>query len=170
METAIELLFTLYREIRYSLNQRFELELVMSRLAGMRSYLSPKEVLHQIGKLRSELVEGKLPLGQQQVAGSDNDVPETEPPRSPQIREHAPPKNRFLKPPTNRSHRRHRTLFMKSRIPTRYHPKKARKPPKNSHAVVGQTEQAEGPRNLSQEEIQQTIDSLRKQSLPWFRH
>ncbi|ADK79248.1 DNA polymerase III subunit gamma/tau [Sediminispirochaeta smaragdinae] len=163
METAIELLFTLYREIRYSLNQRFELELVMSRLAGMRSYLSPKEVLHQIGKLRSELVEGKLPLGQQQVAGSDNDVPETEPPRSPQIREHAPPQEQVSQAADQSvSQKASNPVHEKSHSDSLSSEEGEEAPPKNSHAVVGQTEQAEGPRNLSQEEIQQTIDSLRK--------
>jgi DNA polymerase-3 subunit gamma/tau len=66
LETAIELLLTLYREIRYSLNQRFELELLLSRLAAMKSYLSPREVLQEIGSLRSELIRGDLPAAEAQ--------------------------------------------------------------------------------------------------------
>ncbi len=62
LETAIELLLRLYREIRYSLNQRFELELLLSRLAGMKSYLSPREILQEIDGLRNELIRGDLPL------------------------------------------------------------------------------------------------------------
>jgi DNA polymerase III subunit gamma/tau len=70
LETAIELLLTLYREIRYSLNQRFELELIMSRLAGLKSYLAPKDILKEIGRLRNELIRGELPLS---TAGGSGD-------------------------------------------------------------------------------------------------
>ncbi|WP_020611289.1 DNA polymerase III subunit gamma/tau [Sediminispirochaeta bajacaliforniensis] len=164
METAIELLLKLYREIRYSLNQRFELELVMSRLAGMRSYLSPKEVLHQIGKLRSELVEGKLPLDSQQAAGPDNDVPETEPPRSSQIREHAStPREQVPQDASQSASQKASNPVHEKRHQDSISPEEHEEAPQEAgHAVAEQTEQAGVPRNLSQEEIQQTIDSLRK--------
>jgi DNA polymerase-3 subunit gamma/tau len=60
LEKAIELLLTLYRNIRYSLNPRFELELVLSRLADLRDYLSASEISRGIGRMRQEILEGKF--------------------------------------------------------------------------------------------------------------
>ena len=61
LEQAINLLLELYRNIRYSLNQRFELELVLSRLCSLTSYLTPNEILARIRGLRSELTGGAVP-------------------------------------------------------------------------------------------------------------
>ncbi len=47
IEYALSLLLKLYRDIRYSLNQRFELELVISRLATLSSYISEKTILEK---------------------------------------------------------------------------------------------------------------------------
>ncbi|MCD6396386.1 MAG: DNA polymerase III subunit gamma/tau [Spirochaetaceae bacterium] len=55
IEQAIELLFQLYKDIRFSLNQRFELELVFSRLSTLSSYISPNEILKEINQIKSEL-------------------------------------------------------------------------------------------------------------------
>lgn len=81
LETAIELLLGLYREIRYSLNQRFELELVLSRLAGMKSYLSPREILQQINGLKSELIRGDLPITVSEETEETAPEPPSEPTR-----------------------------------------------------------------------------------------
>ncbi len=60
LEKAIELLLTLYRNIRYSLNPRFELELVLSRLAGLGDYITAGEISRGIARVRQEILEGKL--------------------------------------------------------------------------------------------------------------
>ncbi len=55
IEYALSLLLKLYRDIRYSLNQRFELELVISRLSTLDKYLSEKTILEKIRLLKDEL-------------------------------------------------------------------------------------------------------------------
>ena len=52
IEKAIELLLALYRNIRFSLNQRFELELVLTRLAHLDALISPSEVRDALRELR----------------------------------------------------------------------------------------------------------------------
>ncbi len=55
LEYAIEQLLILYRDIRYSLNQRFELELMLSKLSSLRDHLSSQELMAKIKQLRAEL-------------------------------------------------------------------------------------------------------------------
>jgi DNA polymerase III subunit gamma/tau len=52
IEKAIELLLALYRNIRFSLNQRFELELVLARLSQLDRLISPSEVRDALRELR----------------------------------------------------------------------------------------------------------------------
>ena len=59
VERALELLLGLYRAIRYSLNQRFDLDLTMSRLASLRDYLTPQEVLEEIRSIREAIAAGQ---------------------------------------------------------------------------------------------------------------
>jgi DNA polymerase-3 subunit gamma/tau len=56
IERAIELLLALYRNIRFSLNQRFELELTLSRLARLDSLITASEVREALAELRGELL------------------------------------------------------------------------------------------------------------------
>lgn len=56
MEKAIELLLTLYRNIRFSLNQRFELELVLARLADLDGLISPSELRDAIREMRAGIL------------------------------------------------------------------------------------------------------------------
>ncbi|HVP20049.1 MAG TPA: DNA polymerase III subunit gamma/tau [Spirochaetia bacterium] len=56
LERAIELLLSLYRNIRFSLNQRFELELTLSRLAQLDSLISTSEIREALTEIRGELV------------------------------------------------------------------------------------------------------------------
>ena len=56
IEKAIELLLALYRNIRFSLNQRFELELLLSRLAQLDRMIDPAEVRAALRKMRGELL------------------------------------------------------------------------------------------------------------------
>jgi DNA polymerase III subunit gamma/tau len=55
IEKGLELVFQLYRDLRYSLNQRFELELLLSRLSQLTSFIHQKELLGKIATLRREL-------------------------------------------------------------------------------------------------------------------
>lgn len=58
LEAAAEDAFSLYRDIRYSLNPRYELELFIGRLCSLTDRLGPSDVLERITTLRSELVSG----------------------------------------------------------------------------------------------------------------
>jgi DNA polymerase III subunit gamma/tau len=49
------MIFQLYKDVRYSLNQRFELELLLSRLVKLRSYFGAEELLGQLQKLKEQL-------------------------------------------------------------------------------------------------------------------
>jgi DNA polymerase-3 subunit gamma/tau len=58
VEHALELALSLYRSIRYSLNQRFDLELMLSKLSSLRDYLTPREILQGMQELRESMVAG----------------------------------------------------------------------------------------------------------------
>ncbi len=60
LEAALELFLKLYREVRYSLNPRFELELAISRLASLPHLSSPTSLVQKIVQLREELVSGAV--------------------------------------------------------------------------------------------------------------
>lgn len=62
VEQAIELLFKLYKDIRFSLNQRFELELMFSRLSSLKTYISPNEIFNRIEGIKSDLQNGSYPV------------------------------------------------------------------------------------------------------------
>lgn len=52
LEKGVDMLLELFRNLRYSLNPRFELELTVSRLSELPDYLSPREMLDEIARLR----------------------------------------------------------------------------------------------------------------------
>jgi len=56
IEKSVELLLALYRNIRFSLNQRFELELLVSRLARLDDMISPAEVRDALREMRGEIL------------------------------------------------------------------------------------------------------------------
>lgn len=56
IERALSLFLQLYRDIRYSLSPRFELELAMSRLSWLSSYVSPTEVKKAVDATRQALL------------------------------------------------------------------------------------------------------------------
>lgn len=62
LEAALELFLKLYRDIRYSLNPRFELELAISRLAGLPFIASPTALVRKIAQLRDELLSGSVKI------------------------------------------------------------------------------------------------------------
>lgn len=60
LETALGMFLQLFRDIRYSLNPRFELELAISRLNTLRYLASSTIVMEQLARLKNDLVQGKL--------------------------------------------------------------------------------------------------------------
>jgi DNA polymerase III gamma/tau subunit len=64
VEQAIELLFKLYKDIRFSLNQRFELELIFSRLSSLSTYISPNEILKKIDEMKKDIKSGAFSVEQ----------------------------------------------------------------------------------------------------------
>lgn len=61
IEEALKQLLQLFRNIRFSLNQRFELELVLSRLSILKEHIEEKEILEKIKQLRTEIMKGECP-------------------------------------------------------------------------------------------------------------
>jgi DNA polymerase-3 subunit gamma/tau len=77
MEQAIELLFKLYKDIRFSLNQRFEMELVFSRLSSLASYISPNDILKKIEGIKADLKSGQFSFEQNRdVLEPEEEIPE----------------------------------------------------------------------------------------------
>ncbi len=58
LERAISIFLQLYRDIRYSLSPRYELELAFSRLSWLSQYVSPAEVKSAIDKAKALLLSG----------------------------------------------------------------------------------------------------------------
>jgi len=61
LEHGLELTLELYRRMRYSLNERFELELLLSRLASLSDYISHEEIMRRLEELRSMGAGGTAP-------------------------------------------------------------------------------------------------------------
>ena len=80
LELAVEILLQLFRDIRFSLNQRFELELALSRLAGLRSYLTPGDMLAEIQSLREKLQAGDWGSPAGEIPGKEGETPQGPPP------------------------------------------------------------------------------------------
>ncbi len=59
IEFALTMLFESFRNIRYSLNQRFELELLISRLCSLNSYLTAEEMTQSLQELKNDIIAGK---------------------------------------------------------------------------------------------------------------
>ncbi len=57
-ERALSVFLQLYRDIRYSISPRYELELAFSRLCWLRQYVSPSEVKVAIDQARALLLQG----------------------------------------------------------------------------------------------------------------
>jgi DNA polymerase-3 subunit gamma/tau len=58
IEKAIELLLELHRNLRFSLQQRFDLELVLCQLASLQDLIDPAELLETIRALKADLFSG----------------------------------------------------------------------------------------------------------------
>ena len=57
IESALDYLLKLYRDIRFSLSQRFELELLISRLCSITKYFTNKELLGMIVNLKKDITK-----------------------------------------------------------------------------------------------------------------
>lgn len=60
IEAAIDLLLGLYRNLRFSLNPRFELELAISKLCSLPQAVTPGDLIRRIETLQSELINPSL--------------------------------------------------------------------------------------------------------------
>ena len=72
LERAISLFLQLFRDLRYSLSPRYELELAISRLCWLKDYVSAKEVKFAIDSARS-LLAGASPS---QALPQANNIPQ----------------------------------------------------------------------------------------------
>lgn len=61
LEHGVDLIFQLYKDIKYSVNPRFELELLLSRLSSLSAYLSSGDMLDQINRIKTMIGNG-VPL------------------------------------------------------------------------------------------------------------
>ncbi len=75
LEAALELLLATYREIRYSLNPRIELELAISRLGELKSLRSNTALVKEIATLREELLSGNVHVTRKVQAPAPSSAP-----------------------------------------------------------------------------------------------
>jgi DNA polymerase III subunit gamma/tau len=58
IEAGLALLLAAYRDIRYSMSQRYELELLVARMCGLKDLIAPADIFRRIIELKKELVSG----------------------------------------------------------------------------------------------------------------
>ena len=75
LERALSILLQLYRDIRYSLSPRYELELAFSRLSWLSQYVSPSEVKKAIDEAKSLLMQGSQAAGNAQASVQQAQAP-----------------------------------------------------------------------------------------------
>lgn len=75
LEAALDMFLGLYRNVRYSINPRFELELALSRLFRLKYTYSNVAVVQQLAKLKNDLINGKTTP----VEGPEVTIPEPAP-------------------------------------------------------------------------------------------
>ncbi|MFA6689330.1 MAG: DNA polymerase III subunit gamma/tau [Sphaerochaetaceae bacterium] len=94
LEAAVELFLRLYRDIRYSLNPRLELELAVSRLESLPYLVSPVILMEKLAKMKNDLLAGNMTPENPDLAGRIPSLPfakpaATIPERTPRIAAHA---------------------------------------------------------------------------------
>ena len=67
LEYALTLLFDAFRNIRYSLNQRFELELLLSKLCSLNNYLTAEELNSNLEQMKQDILNGAQSLSTEAV-------------------------------------------------------------------------------------------------------
>lgn len=60
LEKALEIIFKFYREVRYSINPRFELELTLSLLSDLGAWLAPADIVDRLEALKRSIASGEL--------------------------------------------------------------------------------------------------------------
>lgn len=60
LEHGVDLIFKLYKDIRYSVNPRFELELLLSRLSTLTDFISNSEILEKIQNIKESISGGNF--------------------------------------------------------------------------------------------------------------
>ncbi len=84
IEQALALVLQLYRDLRYSLSQRFELELLVTRLSSMKNFVSSSELVERLEALKKGFVAAPRQTDMSQADDSQTpkqvheDVPQPE--------------------------------------------------------------------------------------------
>lgn len=103
LERALSILLQLYRDIRYSLSPRYELELAFSRLSWLSQYVSPSEVKKAIDEAKSLLMQGaSTPLSDRNQAAGGMQVSHQNAPQSQAQAQNQAPRQ-FISMPQNES-------------------------------------------------------------------
>lgn len=87
LETGLSMFLGLYRDIRYSLNPRFELELAISRMNTLRYMASNTVIMEQLTRLKNDMLQGKLSPTNPQLRR----LPDLDPDNIPSDKSHASP-------------------------------------------------------------------------------
>lgn len=66
IEAALRYLMQCYREVRYSINPRFELELFVSRLSSLPYLSTPEELVAKLQELKDDIAQGKATVVREQ--------------------------------------------------------------------------------------------------------
>ncbi len=74
IEVALDLTLTLFRNIRYSLNQRYELELLLIRIATLPKMASSEELVERLEQLKEVASQTPSAVTSQPSAGAQSDA------------------------------------------------------------------------------------------------
>jgi DNA polymerase-3 subunit gamma/tau len=74
IEQGLSIILDLYRDIRYSLSPRYELETALSKLCWLDKWISPAELSSAVNSLRNTLFPGNPSSGSPINAGSANNA------------------------------------------------------------------------------------------------
>lgn len=75
LEKALELLLELHRNLRFSVNPRFDLELVLCQLAGLKDLIQPAEVLQALQSLKAALAGDPAEAGASAASDAQGQEP-----------------------------------------------------------------------------------------------
>lgn len=76
-EAALRYVMNIYREVRYSISPRFELELFVSRLSSLPFLTSPEELVARLEALKSDIAQGKATVVKEVRTVSPPSSPDT---------------------------------------------------------------------------------------------
>ena len=76
LERALYLFLQLFKDLRFSLNPRYELELTVSRLAWLSDYVSPQELKEAFDAAQAILTGGNIPTHTTGTVQPNNKVPQ----------------------------------------------------------------------------------------------